>query len=467
MNRKDFIQQTLLGGTAALVLPTFMTGCEKNDPTPTAPAVGTNNPTPTVPADKKIIIIGGGISGLAAAKKFKDKGIQVTLLESQSKIGGRLRTNNSLGFAFDEGASWIHGPNGNPITDLASNAGATTFLTDNDSLDVFDNTGSQYSNTVVDSTYNAYKSSLKTVRSNGSNNQSFQTVFNNQFPANTDNRLWKYMLSANLEFNTGADIADLSSNQFDDDENYSGADVIITNGYDKVAQYLAQGVNVVLNEKVTAIDYSGTKTTITTNTTTYQADYVLVTVPLGVLKNNIINFTPALPNDKLQAISKLKMSSVNKFLLVFPSIFWDNTTQYVGFTPDTKGKFNYFMNMKKIIPQNALMTFAFGNYGAVTETMTDTQVTNEIMSHLKSIYGSSIPNPTAMLRTKWGINPHTFGSYSFATTGTTTSDFETLSNSINSKLFFGGEHTNKQYRGTVHGAYLSGQREADKIIALL
>ena len=455
MNRKDFIKQTMLGGTAAFVLPSFMISCDKEDPT--------NN----IITDKKIVIIGGGISGLSAAKKFKDRGIQVTLLESQSKIGGRIRTNNSLGFAFDEGASWIHGPSGNPITKLASNAGATTFLTDDDSLDVFDNTGTKYSNSVLDSNYNAYNASLNTVRSNGSNNQSFQTVFNNKFPANTNNRLWKYMLSAYLEFDTGADIADLSSNQFDDDEEYNGADVIITNGYDKVAEYLAQGINIVLNEKVTAIDYSGTKATITTNTTTYQADYVLITVPLGVLKNNIINFTPALPNDKLQAISKLKMSSVNKFLLVFPSVFWDNTIQYVGYTPDTKGKFNYFMNMKKFIPQNALMTFAFGNYGAVTETMTDTQVTNEIMLHLKSIYGNSIPNPTSMLRTKWGINPHTFGSYSFATTGTTTADFDTLSNSINNKLFFGGEHTNKRYRATVHGAYLSGQREAAKIIALL
>lgn len=455
MKRKDFIKQTLLGGTATFILPSFMASCVKDDPI--------NNIT----TDKKIIIIGGGISGLAAAKKFKDRGIQVTLLESQSKLGGRLRTNNSLGFAFDEGASWIHGPSGNPITSLASSAGANTFLTDENSLDIFDNTGTQYSNTILDSNYNAYKTALNSVRSNGNNNQSFQTVFNVQYPANVNNRLWKYMLSAYLEFDTGADISDLSSNQFDDDENFSGADVIITNGYDKVAQYLAQGINVILNEKVTAIDYSATKATITTNTTNYQADYVLITVPLGVLKNNIISFTPSLPVDKLQAISKLKMSSVNKFLLVFPSIFWDNTLQYIGYTPDTKGKFNYFMNMNKFVPQNALMTFAFGNYGALTETMTDGQIITEIMLHLKSIYGNSIPNPTTMLRTKWGVNPHSFGSYSFATTGTTTADFDTLSNSINGKLFFGGEHTNRQYRGTVHGAYISGQREADKIIALL
>ena len=38
---------------------------------------------------------------------------------------------------------------------------------------------------------------------------------------------------------------------------------------------------------------------------------------------------------------------------------------------------------------------------------------------------------------------------------------------INDKLFFAGEHTEIDYRGTVHGAYLSGIREADKIIDLL
>ncbi|MFX9680530.1 FAD-dependent oxidoreductase, partial [Acinetobacter baumannii] len=76
--------------------------------------------------------------------------------------------------------------------------------------------------------------------------------------------------------------------------------------------------------------------------------------------------------------------------------------------------------MNKFVQQNALMTFAFGNYSAFTETLSDAQVITEIMLHLKSIYGNSIPNPTSFLRTKWGVNPHTFGSYSFATTGTTT-----------------------------------------------
>ncbi|WP_204271954.1 hypothetical protein, partial [Escherichia coli] len=67
----------------------------------------------------------------------------------------------------------------------------------------FDSNGTLYDNTILDINYNAYKSSLNTVRTNGDINQSFQTVFNNQFPNKINDRLWKYMLSAYLEFDTG------------------------------------------------------------------------------------------------------------------------------------------------------------------------------------------------------------------------------------------------------------------------
>ena len=453
MQRRKFLKDTLTGLPLILITPTILASCTKDD-------------SNTSGNGKTVIIIGAGISGLAAAKKLNDKGFTVIVLEAQEKIGGRLRTDRSLGIAFDEGASWIHGPTGNPITPLASKAGANTFLTDDDNLNVFDNTGTTYSQTTLDSNYSQYESALTAVRNAGSTNQSFETVFNSLYPASVNNRLWKYMLSAYLEFDTGADILDLSSKYFDDDEAFSGKDVIITNGYDKVANLLGQSLDIRLNTRVTEINYSSTKTTVKANGTNLEADYVIVSVPLGVLKNNTITFVPSLPTDKQNAITHLKMSSVNKFLLTWNTAFWDTTLQYIGYTPDTKGKFNYFMNMNKFTTANALMTFAFGNYGAVTETMTDAQVTNEIMLQLKSIYGNSIPNPTNMLRTKWGQNINAFGSYSFATNGTTSADFDTLANEVNNKLFFAGEHTERDYRGTVHGAYLSGQREAQKIIEL-
>jgi monoamine oxidase len=126
-------------------------------------------------------------------------------------------------------------------------------------------------------------------------------------------------------------------------------------------------------------------------------------VPLGVLKEEVISFTPALPSRLQSPIDKLEMGAINKFLCVWDTPFWDTDLQYIGYTPETKGKFNYFINVGKFTTANALMAFAFGDYSKSTEDMSDTEVIDEIMGHLKSIYGDNIPNPTSFLRTKWGL----------------------------------------------------------------
>ncbi len=415
--------------------------------------------------EKKVVIIGAGVSGLAAAKHLKKKGIDVLVLEAQDKTGGRLKTDRSLGVAFDEGASWIHGPDGNPITPLASSAGAETFLTDDFNVKVYDQNGSEYSSTILSTAENQYN--RKIFRINGAEDQSFGDAFYSKYPQYQNDRLWTYMLSAYLEFDTGGDLFKLSSTYFYDDEEFDGDDVIITNGFDKITNYLAQDIDIRLNNKVHSIDYSNEKTIITTNQGEYEADYVLVTVPLGVLKKNIITFIPSLPEETQNAIDNLDMGSVNKFLFTWDAPFWDNDLQYIGYTPEQRGKFNLFMNVGKFTSASALMTFAFGDYSKVTEQMSDAQITEEVMVHLKAIYGNDIPNPTNMLRTKWNTNEYTFGSYSFATNGTTGESFEVFEEPVNDKIFFAGEHTIVDYRGTVHGAYISGVREAKKIIKLL
>lgn len=196
------------------------------------------------PNGKTVIVIGAGISGLAAAKKLQQNGFTVIVLEAQEKVGGRIRTDRSLGVPFEEGASWIHGPNGNPITNLASQSGANTFLTDDDNEEVYDTNGSAYSESVLTFTENQFNDAVEAVQNAGTLTQSFETVFNSQYPSQASNRLWKYMLSAFLEFNTGADISKLSSKYFYDDEEFGGSDVIITNGYDKVTDFLAQGLDI-------------------------------------------------------------------------------------------------------------------------------------------------------------------------------------------------------------------------------
>ena len=160
------------------------------------------------------------------------------------------------------------------------------------------------------------------------------------------------------------------------------------------------------------------------------------------------------------------MNCVNKFLLTWDTAFWDDV-QYISYTPEARDKFNYFVNVKKFHPGvNALMTFAYADYGRQTETMTETQVTEEIMAHLRDIYGNSIPNPTHILRTKWATNENAYGAYSFTAVETEMRHFDDLAEQVADKLFFAGEHTETDYFSTSHGAYLSGIREAEKIIDL-
>lgn len=453
MKRRKFIIDSLTGLPVLLLSPALL-------------AYSCNKDEGPKPGDKTVIIVGAGISGLAAAKKLKEKGFNVIIFESQNKIGGRLCSNRSLGFAFDEGASWIHGINGNPITELAQQAGMNLFHTDDDSRKSYDVSGVLRDATSYNNAEDELYTILNSMMNSGNATQSFETVFNSLYPSKSNDRLWKFLLSTYVTFDTG-DLNNLSSLLYNEGEEYSGIEKIAINGYDTIANYLAKDLNIQLNHKVTKINYSEAKIKITHQGNITEADYVIVTVPLGVLKANSIQFEPKLPDAKLNAIQKVGMNCVNKFLLLWDTAFWDDV-QYISYTPEIKDKFNYFVNLKKVDSNiNALMTFAYADYARQTENMSDQEIINEIMAHLKDIYGNNIPNPKSILRTKWQTNENTLGSYSYTAVGTEMQHFDDLAEEVQDKLFFAGEHTEVDYFSTVHGAYLSGIREADKIIDLL
>jgi monoamine oxidase len=453
MQRRQFLKDTLTG------LPILLT----------PPALLADACTPkknTDPKSKTVIIVGAGISGLAAAQKLKERGFNVTILEAQEKVGGRLRTNRSLGIDFDEGASWIHGIDGNPINTLAQQAGMSTFETVDESRQSYDVGGVLRKATTYDNAETELYTILDTMMKKGSANQSFETVFNSLYPTKANDRLWKFFLSTYLTFDTG-DLNKLSSLLYNEGEEFGSIEKIATNGYDTIPNFLAKGLDIQLNQRVTKIDYSNSKIQVTHNGRVSEADYVVITVPLGVLKANVIQFVPALPQTKQTAIQKVGMNCVNKFLLTWNTAFWDDV-QYISYTPEIRDKFNYFVNVKKFHPTvNTLMTFAYADQGRWTETRSDAQIMDEIMVHLKDMYGNNIPNPTNLLRTKWQTNENTFGAYSYTAVGTEMRHFEDLAAEIDNKVFFAGEHTEVDYFSTVHGAYLSGLREADKLIALL
>jgi monoamine oxidase len=106
-------------------------------------------------------------------------------------------------------------------------------------------------------------------------------------------------------------------------------------------------------------------------------------------------------------------------------------------------------------------------YARSLEQLSKDEVVAAAMTELRAIFGSKVPEPTATGVTKWNSDPFTYGSYSYIPVGATQRDYNTLAANIEERVFFAGEATNAAYRGTVHGAFLAGEREAKNILKVL
>ncbi|KAJ9189499.1 hypothetical protein P3X46_000784 [Hevea brasiliensis] len=105
------------------------------------------------------------------------------------------------------------------------------------------------------------------------------------------------------------------------------------------------------------------------------------------------------------------------------------------------------------------------------EAMSPVESFRRVLEILRGIFPSkrdscsrSSSGPQAVC-TRWGKDCFTYGSYSYAAVGSLGDDYDILAESIgDGRVFFAGEATNKQYPETMHGAFLSGMREAANIL---
>ena len=113
----------------------------------------------------RVIVIGAGIAGLAAAYELQQLSFEVVVVEGRDRIGGRIWSNGSLGpsGAVDLGASWIHGINDNPITELCHQAGLHLFNT-GESVTMFDSDGTAVDKDLDDRMLAEHNRLLETAR---------------------------------------------------------------------------------------------------------------------------------------------------------------------------------------------------------------------------------------------------------------------------------------------------------------
>jgi monoamine oxidase len=417
--------------------------------------------------DYDVIVIGAGIAGLAAARELSDLGYDVLVLEARDRIGGRLYTDWSLGAPFEWGAGWIHGPEGNPISDLARSVDGQTFATDDEKLAVFTAKGTEIPTADLVALDKVLGKAGATIEDNIEKDMSLLKALNLYDQTLLKDPLFRWAISAFTEFDTGGAIEKLSAKYYIQDSAFDGEDVILTSGYDKILEPLQGGFDLALNAPVSAIEYEAdTGALVRVGDIDYECDFVICTVPLGVLKQQAIEFIPPLPKKMQQNIDRMGMGTVTKLALKFEHAFWDINTQYIGVMTKEKGRWPYFLNYRTFSDQNILLGLSFGDYAFEADAMSDTAMIADAMSVLRGVYGEDIGNPTAHLATHWAQDPYSYGAYSFSSVGSTPKDFEALTTPVQDVLVFAGEHTNFAFHATTHGAYMSGLRAAKTVDGL-
>ncbi|MDB5082198.1 MAG: monoamine oxidase [Chloroflexi bacterium] len=460
-------------GTPTAPIPTPATPTAAG-PTPAKPAVPAVTPKGEPNNHGEIIVIGAGIAGLAAARYLQDRDFEVIILEGRGRTGGRIWTDNSLGVPLDLGAAWIHGVDGNPLTDLAQASGIKTMPTNFDALEIFGPDGTELSEEQASQTatnFNKIRKQLEQLKEAADSQVSLAAALA-KLPADPNlspilQRALRWTLFSDIENDFAADLAELSLLAWDEDKGFRGDDVIFPGGYRQITDGLAKGLDIRLNQVVTGIEYDSKGVRVTTNQGVFSGSRVVVTLPLGVLKKGGVKFTPALPGPKLQAIQRLDMGVMNKIALKFPKRFWAARTHRLGLLKEKGGKDFEFWNMEVYNGQPVLVGLAAGSYARSLEQLTKAEVVSQAMSDLKVIFGPATPAPLEAVVTRWFADPFSYGSYSHVPPGASFNDYKALAAPVGERLFFAGEATAADYPATVHGALLSGQREARAISKLM
>jgi len=241
----------------------------------------------------------------------------------------------------------------------------------------------------------------------------------------------------------------------------------LADGFYNIINYLAKGVEdkILLNHVVQLVEYTRDGVRVETNRGTFTGDYVVCTLPLGVLKSHSVKFIPPLPAWKEESIERIGFGLMNKIYLQFPEIFWNPEIEGLGYVSEVhRGEFGFFLTLNKLLKKPVLVCFVAAEFAKKAEKWSDQQIVDRIMEILTAIYGKNgkgIPQPTHYVLSRWGSDPYARGSYSFMRVHSTPKHLENLARPVG-RIHFAGEATAK-YPGYTHGAYISGEREVERI----
>lgn len=415
--------------------------------------------------ESRVVVIGAGVAGLAAANLLARAGRAVTVLEARPRVGGRVFTVHPpvLSTSIDLGAEFVHG----------SPSEFKTLLRGRDAeiVSAQDTHSSLWRGHVGDEP--AFWERLGPVQRALENEERDRPLaeFLEEWRGRLEPRMYALTMNYLEGFNAG-DARVLSSLALGR-ENAAAGDLSKTGrirpGYDAVVRALLDGLNaeIALDTRVERIAWSEGLVEVTSATTeggrTDVAAALVVTLPPSVLTDSATapQFSPMIPG-KLHAARDVAGGTAHKVITVFREPLWDaksdlhfvHTPQLAFGTRWSWGRTSPFL----------VTSWSGGPRGRAMSGWPHDEIVDRALRDIAVATDRSFAEIDALAVESffhdWDADPFSRGAYGGVRVGGPGAR-ERLASPVENTIFFAGEATRADgSAGTVHGALRSGRKAA-------
>jgi monoamine oxidase len=415
--------------------------------------------TVALPKDADVVVIGGGVAGIAAARRVIAANRKVIVLEATDRVGGRCQTDlASFGVPFDRGARWIYSQDSNPVARLARSVGAEIYAAPQTQKIRIGQRNAR-SGEVED-----YLTSL--VRTN----RSIQDASHGKSDVAAANALpgdlgpWPATLAFALgPAAIGKDLKDVSVVDLARAEPRD-AGAFCRQGLGTLVSRLADPVPVALSTPVTRLSWGGRALQVDTPAGSLSPRAVIVTASTASLSSGGIKFTPDLPKRQLDALAKLGLGSYDHIALELAGN--PLGLQRDDIIIEQSDSDRTALLLANINGSAICSVDVGGSFGRDLSAQGADAMVAFAIEWLTKLYGSDIKATLKRrMATHWNSAPYVGGAMSVAAVGSQGAR-KILIEPLNG-VFFAGEAVHEALWGTVHGAWESGERAAEAALRRL
>lgn len=398
------------------------------------------------------IIVGAGAAGIAAARRLRDAGKRVIVLEARARIGGRAWTHVVDGLPIDLGCGWLHSADRNPWSAIARGLGLQLDRTPppwtRPSLPIGFPIEEQKA---FREAINAFYDRVDEVAQSGKD----VPVSDVLLPGDR----WNALIGTIATFVAGAEwdkVSAIDLHRYAD----TGVNWRVAEGYGELVARHAAGLDIVLDCAVRRIDHAGRPLLVETSRGAMTAEAVIVAIPSALIARETIVFSPALP-DKLAAAAALPLGHDDKlFLSLAQPDEFEKDSRLFGRT-DRTGTGAYHM---RPFGRPLIECYYGGSLAEALERGGPQAFFAFARDELVNLLGSDFARRIAPVSGhSWGIDPFAGGAYSYAKPGYADCR-SVLAAPVDDRLFFAGEACSTDDFSTAHGAYLTGVSAAEGIL---